>query len=103
MNLQLFAGPGKSAYDIAKEGGRHAGFFTQYVTRSTSEIQKGIISLDRQIAQHMDKIYNPQKYIPDFGSLHPNQQSHLPGVKWPGDIARLQEQKSILEGILGNR
>jgi len=93
-------GASNLAYDIAKEGGKHSGFFKQYVGKSNTEIHKGIQSIEKQIAEHQAKIANPEKYIPNFGQLDPRQQEALVNKKWPGDIQRLMEQKQILEGIL---
>ena len=93
-------GAGASAYNIAKEGGKHFGFYTQYVGKSNAEIKKGILSLEKQISGHIAKIANPEKYIPNFRQLDPRQQKALLTKKWPGDIQRQMEQKQILEGIL---
>jgi len=91
------------AYDIARQGGKHAGFYKQYLNKSNVEIQKGIKSLEKQIAEHQEKIANPEKYIPNFRQLNPRQQEALITEKWLGDIQRQMEQKDILEGILRGR
>ncbi|WP_108026903.1 hypothetical protein, partial [Melghirimyces profundicolus] len=90
-------------YDIAKNGGKHKGFYKQYVEKTDEQIQKGIDSLNKQIQEHRDKIKNPEKYIPHFKELDPRQQNALINKKWPGDIQRQMEQKAILEGILKSR
>jgi peptidoglycan hydrolase CwlO-like protein len=90
------------AYNIAKQGGKHSGFYNEYTTRSNTEIQKGIDSINKQISEHQDKIRNPQKYISNFNNLDPRQQKALP-KKWQSDIKRQIEQKTILEGILKER
>ncbi|AGN36393.1 pre-toxin TG domain-containing protein [Bacillus paralicheniformis] len=92
-----------SAYDIAKNGGKHSGFYKQYIEKSPEQIKKGISSIDKQIAEHKDKIKNPEKHIPHFKSLDPRQQEALITKKWPSDIKRQQEQKQILEGILKSK
>ena len=92
----------KSAYDIAKEGGKHSGFYKQYINKSRKEIEKGIKSIEKEIAEHQAKIANPEKYIPDFKSLDPRQQEALVNKKWPSDIQRQKEQLDILKGILGD-
>ena len=93
----------KTPMEIAEQGGRHSGFFKNYVGRSTEELQKGIQSLDKQIAEHQAKLANPEKAIPNFKSLDARQQQALLKTKWPSDIQRLQEQKQILQGILDKR
>ncbi|AZB44646.1 hypothetical protein CEF21_21440 [Bacillus sp. FJAT-42376] len=89
-----------NAYDIAKNGGKHSGFYKQYINKSPEEIKKGIQSINKQISEHQDKIKNPEKSIPNFKNLDPRQQEALINKKWPSDIQRQMEQKRILEGIL---
>jgi hypothetical protein len=89
-------------YNIAKQGGKHSGFYNEYSKKPDSQIQKGIESINKQISEHQDKIRNPPKYIPNFDILDPRQQKALPD-KWQGDINRQSEQKTILEGILKER
>lgn len=93
----------KDPLKAAKAGGRHAGFYVEYAKKSDVEIRRGINSLEKQIGEHERKIRNPEKYVPDFKSLDPREQKALIETKWPGDIARQQQQKSILEGILTER
>ncbi len=90
-------------FEIAKSGGTHAGFYNNYVDRPTSDILKGIKSIEKQIAEHEDKIANPEKYIPEWKTLDPRQQAALLERKWPGDIQRQKEQVQILQGILHQR
>ncbi|MED0681371.1 hypothetical protein P4S83_18405 [Aneurinibacillus thermoaerophilus] len=92
-----------NAYDIAKSGGKHSGFYKQYINKSPEQIRKAINSINKQIAEHQDKIKNPEKYIPNFRNLDPRQQQALIHKKWPSDIKRQMEQKQILEGILKSK
>lgn len=39
----------------------------------------------------------------DWESLDPRQQKALLEKKWPSDVARQEEQKSILQGIIKER
>lgn len=91
----------KTPFQIAEEGGRHAGFLKKYTGKSTAEIRKGITSLERQIAEHGAKITNPESAIPGFKQLDPRQQKALLESKWPSDIQCQQEQMSILKSLLG--
>jgi hypothetical protein len=92
-----------SAYQVAKEGGKHAGFLGNYAGKSVNELEKGMLSIERQIAEHQDKIANPEKYIPNFIQLDPRQQKALLTKKWPSDIQRLSEQLDILRGLRNDR
>ncbi|TRU51094.1 MAG: hypothetical protein EWV49_01890 [Microcystis aeruginosa Ma_QC_Ch_20071001_S25] len=89
-------------YNVAKQGGKHSGFYDEYSKRPDSQIQKGIESINKQISEHQNKIEDPQKFISDFDKLDPRQQKALPD-KWQRDINRQIEQKTILEGILRER
>jgi gas vesicle protein len=93
----------KSAFEIAKDGGKHSGFYKQYVKKPTKDIQNGIKSINKEIEKHKDKIANPEKYIPEWDRLDPREQKALINKKWPGDIKRQKEQKQILQGILKER
>jgi hypothetical protein len=89
-----------SAYETAANGGKHSGFLRNYLGESPEELRRGIASLQKQIAEHRDKIANPEKYIPNFKQLDPRQQAALLGKKWPSDIHRLQEQLEMLQELL---
>lgn len=91
-------------YDpYALSGGRHAGSLKNYSSRSTPEIERGITSIEKQIAEHRAKIENPVAHIEDWATLDPRQQQALLPSKWPNDIARQQKQLDNLRGILGSR
>ena len=94
------ARPARDAFQIAKEGGRHAGFLKNYLGRSATEIRKGIASLEREIAKHRAKIANPGRALPNWDTLDPRQQQALLTEKWPSDIERLSEQADILRALL---
>lgn len=91
------------AYDEALAGGKCAGFLKNYLIKPTTQIDRGITSIERQIAEHQARIRDPAAYIDDWGSLDPRQQQALLNSKWPGDIARQQEQFGFLRGIFGSR
>jgi len=71
-----------------------------YIGKSPKDLRSGINSLEKQIAEHKDKIANPSKHISNFKNLDPRQQEALLTRKWPGDIQRQQEQRDILLGLL---
>ena len=49
----------KGAFEIAYEGGKHSGFLKNYLGKPPEIIRKGIGSLQKQMAEHQDKIANP--------------------------------------------
>ena len=95
----------KSAYEIAKSGGKHSGFFENNLVRSSEELQKGVSKLQKQIDTHEALIKDPEATMSKLGkgnwnSLDPRQQKALIEKKWPSDIQRQREQQNILQGIL---
>ena len=89
-------------YNVAKQGGKHSGFYNEYSKKPDSEIQRGIKNINKQISEHQNKIEDPKKFISDFDSLDIRRQKALPRI-WQSDINRQIEQKTILEGILRER
>jgi RHS repeat-associated protein len=89
----------KGAFEIAAEGGKHAGFLRNYLGKSAKELDRGIASLEKEIATHLDKIKNPGKYIEGFEKLDPRQQQALINKKWPSDIERQRDQLEILKRL----
>ncbi len=91
------------SYITALLGGKHAPHLTLYLQKTSKEIEKGIKSYQKQIDEHLDKIANPRKHIPEWDDLDPRNQKNLQEKKWHQDIKRLKEQKEILECILKNK
>jgi len=93
----------ENAYETAKTGGRRSAFYTIYIQRRTTELRRGIRSLEQRIQEHREKIRDPVHHVTGFTQLDPRQQRALLENKWPADMRRLQEQRDILEGILQER
>jgi hypothetical protein len=97
-------GPGKpaasgNAFEIAKAGGKHAGFLTRYLNATKREVEKGIRRLGQQIRNHQSWIENPRDHIREWDALDPRQRDALVNRKWPSDIQRQMEQRDILQGL----
>ncbi len=82
---------------------RHAKFLQDYFEKPTKEIQKGIVSYEKQIAIHQEKISNPSKYIKNWHELDPRKQEALINKIWPAEIQLYTEQRDILQFILNQR
>jgi DNA primase len=89
----------KGAFEVAAEGGRHAGFLRNYLGKSGKELERGIASIEREIATHLNKIKNPAKHIEGFDKLDPRQQQSLINKRWPSDVQRQREQLEILKRL----
>ncbi len=93
----LFAA--KSATQIAREGGKHAGQLNQFLKQTPEQLQKTIRSFDKQIAKHEGWIKDPSSKVKNFNELSPEHQQNLLH-HWQQDIARHQELKSIAQDVL---
>jgi len=93
----------KSAYEIVKEGGKHAGWLKPYEGKPIIEIKRGIRSLEKQIAEHERALIDPKSKIPNWDTLDPRQQKALIEKEWPKQIQRQMEQRDILEGLLNEK
>ena len=91
------------AYEIAKNGGKHANLIPKCESQTIKEIKKSIKSYENQIAKHKDKIANPSKHIKEWETLDPRHQEHLVKVKWSEEIKMFEEQRDILKDVLIER
>lgn len=92
-----------NAFEIAKSGEKHSGLYYEYLKKTNNEIERAIRSLERRISEHQSWIQNPEQHLPNFRSPDPRQQKALVENKWLSDVARRQQQKTILEGIIQER
>ena len=92
----------RSAYEIAKEGGRHTGLLRTYQAKSTAEIQRALRSYERQVALHRQKVHSPEQFIQEWDQKCPRVQEALLR-HWQEDGARNQELADIMRGILQER
>lgn len=91
----------RSAYEIAKFGGRHAGFYRQFSEATNNQIAKAIRSLESQIVIHEEKIADPARFLdPD---LPDRQISALVNSYWPKEILNFQQQIEILNEVQRER
>ncbi|MBK6742517.1 MAG: hypothetical protein IPG66_05870 [Hydrogenophilales bacterium] len=91
------------AYTVAKAGGAHAGYLSNYYDLPDHLIQKAIRSTEKQIANHEAWIANPATKLKDLSKFDAEQVRRYVDDKWPADIKRQREHVSILEGILKER
>src|SRR5688572_1074824 len=88
------------AYEVAAQGGKHAGTLRNYVGRSAAEVAKGVRGHEKQVTLHMDKLANPAKYVENWGKLTQKHQQSL--IRhWQSDIQRNREMADVLRGLLG--
>ncbi len=105
----------KSAYDIAKEGGKNKRELENYEKRTDKELKKSINSHKKTIEEHEALIRDPETNLKKYGKTTGKNASKYKNYKtdsryrdaqpsrWAGDIQRAKEKIEILEGILRNR
>lgn len=90
----------QTAYEIASNGGRHAGHLRQYAERSVREITKAAESLQQRANQHIAKLADPAKYAGDqWNGLTEAQRQGLLRY-WEKEAQTYQEQADILFELL---
>lgn len=102
--------PVKGPYQIAKAGGKHAGWLKQYLNKSIKELQRAVKSLDDNIIEHQNLLKDPKKYWKHYGKdkkfgkdwddLDSRQQKALLETEWKDHLQRNKEQKKIIEGLI---
>jgi hypothetical protein len=90
-----------NAYEVAKAGGKHAGYLKQYASLPDHLVEKAVRGFEKQIAMHKSWIENPFLKLPP--NYPPKDTDILVKKKWPSDIARLEEQRDVVLGILRER
>ena len=91
-----------TAYDIAKTGGKHHGWYLRQVELSDAELSKAIRSFESQIARHEKWVADPASKTPDFSEFDSRRQAALI-AGWLQDAGRHRECIEILRRILKER
>jgi hypothetical protein len=86
-----------SAYEIAKQGGRHAGLLRLYQGISVEEIQRALRRYERQAALHRQKMSSPETFVQDWVGKNPRAQQG-PLRHWQQDLIRHQEVADVMRG-----
>jgi hypothetical protein len=86
----------------AKDGTRHKGTYRDALKKSENRLKKSINSHEKQAAEHIDKLNNPEKYDADWNNKTEQQQKGLL-KKWAKDAKRNAEQAEIERRALDER
>ncbi|HJY84888.1 MAG TPA: hypothetical protein VKK81_27875 [Candidatus Binatia bacterium] len=92
----------KSAYEIAKAGGRHAGLLRTYRRKSITEIQRALRSYEKQVELHRRKVSSPENFVKDWEKKSSRTQQGLLR-HWQEDLIRNRELAEVMRGILYER
>lgn len=103
--LEIGQGLSKSvrgAFEIAQEGGRHAGMLERYARSASDEILKGIRSYEKNVLKHEGYLKDPTIKVKEFAKLSEREQKWNIEY-WKKEIATRREQIEVLRGILRER
>lgn len=90
------------AYEIAKQGGRHAGLLRNYESRSLREITKAMRSYEANVADHLEWIAHPTKHVKNWAELSARRQQNL--LKhWKEDVRRNRELAELMRRLAALR
>ena len=90
------------AYEVAREGGRHAGLLQVYQAKSTAELRRALRSYERQVERHQQKMKYPEQFVQDWYTKSLRVQHGL-RRHWQEDITRNQELADVMRGIMRER
>jgi RHS repeat-associated protein len=99
---RLFQTPASRAYGEAVSGGRNAGFLQQLRGYGDRQIQRAISSLDRRIAEHREKIRNPERHMQRDNPRDPNAVDRA-RRDWQREVDRYTRQRQVAEEELRRR
>lgn len=91
-----------TAFDIARNGGAHAGWMKTQSTLPTPMLERGIRTLERRQAEHRAWIADPTTKMQNWDQLRPSHQAALVSG-WKDDIERQGEHADILRGLIAER
>jgi hypothetical protein len=91
-----------SAYEVAKQGGRHAGLLRTFQGKSVEEIQRALRSYERQAALHQQKMSSPETFVQDWVRKSPRAQQGLLRHRQQ-DLTRNQGLADGIRGLLQER
>ena len=89
-------------FEIAKNGGRHAGWYERASQMTNSQLKKSIRSHEKQIKEHKNKINSPAEYYIEWHTRSDRTKQH-DIEKWQKDIERNLEQPEIEKRIMKER
>lgn len=91
-----------AAYELAKTGGKHYGWYLRQIELTDEELSKGIRSFENQIARHEKWIDDPISKNPAYNTFDSRRKAALM-LGWRQDVRRHRECIAILRGILKER
>ena len=95
-------GAAESAYSVAANGGRNAGFLGQAEQWTTPQLQCAEGSFQEMIELHEAKMADPAAHAADWGTRSLQAQEGLLR-HWDKEITNFVEQQSIVQEILFRR
>lgn len=91
----------QDAYEVAKAGGLHAGLLRRYRDEADSIVEKSLRSVERRIAEHVEKIADPWRFVRPGTTK--TRVDHLVNSYWPKEVEVLRSEADVLRGMLKER
>ena len=86
----------KTAYEVAKEGGKHSGLLPQLEHLGPNQLEKAIQSHRKTADEHLRKLSDPSAVVADWGGRSERYRQGLLS-KWQAEAENALEQASIIE------
>jgi hypothetical protein len=87
----------KSAYGIAKEGGKHAGLLRQLSNLGPRQLEHALRSHRETAREHMEKLADPRRFVADWDQKDERYRAGLL-KKWQAEVDNASEEASVIEG-----
>jgi RHS repeat-associated protein len=94
----------RDAYEIAKKGGKHAGYLREYRKRPTDQVQEALKGHEKKVEEYREKLANPEKAgtRKPWESMSKDEQERVLR-DWNKHMQRNKDQADIMRGILRER
>lgn len=91
--------PSNGAYDLAKAGGTHFGWYLDRSADGPVQLAKSLRNIENLMVKHQGWIADPASKVADWAERDARYQAGLL-AKWQKDIKRQAEHVDILKGLL---
>ncbi len=103
LHVPTIAGAGDqlSAFEIARQGGRHSGFLASHLNNSVTSLERSIRAFDKRILEHQHKMAAPVRFAKNWNSLSEQEQAGL--LRFWTKSSSNSKTKQIFYGNLLNK
>lgn len=91
-----------NVYNEAKSGGKFHGAYKQFMSQSDNSLNKSINSLEKQIAEHLEKIKNPELFISNWNEKSEKERQGIIN-DWESHLVKNKKTLDITKKIRDER